>query len=571
MNSAPVTAARQSGGQPRKPSIFNDQRFMAMLLLGIASGLPFAVICGTLNAWFAAEKVSVSTIGVLSWSALAYSFKFLWSPAMHRATIPAFRRFGMRRSWFIPLQSLIAACLFGFSFLDPLTGIAAIAALAVLGAFLSATFDIVVDTWRIETASSPEELDSLTMQYQFGYRLASFVGGAGALILSDILHSWNVTLGILGGLMALTLVGALLAPEPEPPEAVPPRGGELVASPTDGFSNGSRNLVIAIVLLGWGWAFWVLGSFMIDALGNPEAAKPGPFTLTVGPFIVIATVLTPALGAVWLMHGRDQGNRLRLPQLPPRLQKTSDIMFGAIVAPMIELIGRMRWAAVLALFLILTYRLTDALWGSFAYPFYMGTEGGALGHTAIDVALASKIIGVIAIMAGVAVGGVLVKWFGRMPSLVAAAVLAAATNLLFADLARGSPGIDRFLATFQIGDLFNALGLNIRMARLTTAIMAENLAVGFASVVYVAYLSSIVNPKYAAVQYALLSSLTMLIGQLGRPAIGAMIESDGFASVFILTALVGVVPVLLSLAEWFRQSRLPKEGTTDLAQSGQPK
>jgi PAT family beta-lactamase induction signal transducer AmpG len=242
-------------------------------------------------------------------------------------------------------------------------------------------------------------------------------------------------------------------------------------------------------------------------------------------------------------------------------------MFGAVVLPMMELIGRMGWATVSALLLILTYRFADSIWGSFAYPFYMGSTGGALGHTATEVALASKMIGVAAVIAGIVAGGVLVRLMGRMPALVLAAVLAAATNLLFADLARGAPSMDAFLGLTRLDDLYAVTGLDLRMARLTTAIMGENLAVGFASVVYVAYLSSIVNPRFAAVQYALLGSLTMLIGQLGRPAVGAMIEVEGFASVFVLTALLGLVPVGLSMFEWLRQSRETRSSGLDTQES----
>lgn len=95
-----------------------------------------------------------------------------------------------------------------------------------------------------------------------------------------------------------------------------------------------------------------------------------------------------------------------------------------------------------------------------------------------------------------------------------------------------------------------------RLSRLMVVIAAENLAVGFASAAIVAYLSSIVNPKHAAVQYALFASLTMLIGSLGRGALGELIEARGFAYVFYLTAALGLVAVAASAFEWWRQARL---------------
>ena len=95
------------------------------------------------------------------------------------------------------------------------------------------------------------------------------------------------------------------------------------------------------------------------------------------------------------------------------------------------------------------------------------------------------------------------------------------------------------------------------LPRLTFTIMFENLAIGIAGAAYIAWLSSIVSKKYAAVQYALLSSLTLLVGTLGRGALGEMIEEQGYFDVFVLTTLIGLVAVVLCLIEWWRQSRSP--------------
>lgn len=91
------------------------------------------------------------------------------------------------------------------------------------------------------------------------------------------------------------------------------------------------------------------------------------------------------------------------------------------------------------------------------------------------------------------------------------------------------------------------------MARLMMAIAGENLAGGFASVAIVAYLTSVVNPRFAAVQYALLGSLTMLLGTLGRAWLGEMIEAEGYYTVFIITFWLGMVAVALSVIEAIRR------------------
>ena len=154
-----------------------------------------------------------------------------------------------------------------------------------------------------------------------------------------------------------------------------------------------------------------------------------------------------------------------------------------------------------------------------------------------------------------------------MPVLIAGALLAAGTNLLFADLSAGGAGMDAFLSfTYLDAPLIAfaewaavispdpvAPDQGPRMARLMMAIAFENLAGGFASVAIVAFLTSVVNQRFAAVQYALLGSLTMLLGTLGRSWLGEIIESDGYYSVFILTFWLGMVAVVLCIIEAIRR------------------
>ena len=205
-------------------------------------------------------------------------------------------------------------------------------------------------------------------------------------------------------------------------------------------------------------------------------------------------------------------------------------------------------------------------------------------YTNSDVAVASKMIGVVMTLAGIALGGLALVWIGRMPALILGGVVAALTNLLYADLARGGVWIDGFLRATGLGVVFdgalgafvgavNAAGATIfsevtlgqGLNRLTAVIAMENLAGGFASAVHVAWLSSIVNKQYAAVQYALLSSLALLIGVIFRPRIGAFVDAvkdqgllaqaERFAEVFIFAAWIGVIAVALAALEWWRQSK----------------
>ena len=136
------------------------------------------------------------------------------------------------------------------------------------------------------------------------------------------------------------------------------------------------------------------------------------------------------------------------------------------------------------------------------------------------------------------------------------AVLAAATNFLYADLALGGSNMQAVSdATGFTWAIMQFPGGSERLARLMITIGFENLATGLASAAYIAWLSSIVAKGYSAVQYALLASLTLLVGTLGRGALGEMIENRGYYQVFIFTASIGGVAIVLCALEWIRVSR----------------
>jgi PAT family beta-lactamase induction signal transducer AmpG len=307
------------------------------------------------------------------------------------------------------------------------------------------------------------------------------------------------------------------------------------------------------VLAGWAWAIMTIALFMYRILNidpaDPTPPKASDFTAQMGPWIIAATVALPGLVALWLTRLQARGQQVLTEDQPARSAsaRAADHAYSALLLPMADLIARLRWGVLIALGIILTYRITDSIWGPFAFPFYL-TE---LQYSADEVAFASKVFGVFMTIAGIAIGGILFVTLGRMPTLVLGAIVAALTNLLYADLAVGGPGIDAFANFFGL----NNLGVDPRMVRLMIAISGENIAGGLAGAAYVAYLSSIASKEYSAVQYALLSSLTLLVGSLGRGALGEMIETDGYQAVFFFTAGLGAIAVFFCLLEWARSAR----------------
>ncbi len=536
----------------RASATLGNRKTATMIALGFSAGLPFALLTGTINAWFSAAEVDLATIGVLSWIGLAYAFKFLWSPAVNLPPPFPFSAFGRRRGWILSCQCVIAISIFVISFQEPGTGLGVMAMAAALGAFASATQDMSIDTWRIEVADDATPVDLLSAVYQLGYRIAAFIGGAGALFLAEALP-WNVVFGIGGVIMLLATLGALSAPEPE----IRRDDESARAVPASLSSPHLRAAVVGAVMAAWAWAGIVLVSFMVSAVTAETPPDAKAFTGTYGPIIVIATVIFPCMLAAMIAHWRPRDNVLSGVRLPAFILPSSDRLYVAIVEPFVELMTRLKWAAVLVLLLILSYRLTDAIWGPFAYPFYLGE----LKYSKAEVAFASKTFGVVMLVAGVSLAAWAMVRIGRMPCLLIGAIAAAITNLLYADLAVGSPSIDAFLSFTGLASLGGSVGLELRMLRLMTAIAGENIAAGFAGAVFVAYLSALANKMHGAVQFAVFSSLTMLIGTLGRGALGEMINTDGYASVFILTMWLGGIGVVACVLEWIRQSRLKVQTT----------
>lgn len=520
-----------------------NRKTSAMLVLGFASGLPFVLLIGTLNAWLGELKVSLATIGVLSWIGLAYAFKFLWSPVVDRAQLPLLSRLGRRRSWLVLCQGALAVLLWMLAATDPVTAIGSFAVLAVIAAFLSATQDVVIDAWRIEVADEAATVDLLSAIYQLGNRFAALTGGALALVLAARL-SWPTVYVGFGFVMLAAVVMTLFTPEAQ-------RDAADEASPLAGHAVPARNqrgIVLAIVAVCWGWAIFMLGSFMVAALTPPAlgatAPSAGVFTQTWGPWIIVATVILPALIAGWTnrLPRHDGGAEAA----PGAAQAFANHSYRALILPLAEIVDRLRWGAFLVLALILLYRIADSIWAPFAFPFYLGE----LQYSNDEVAFASKLFGVVMTILGVALGGVMLAAWGRMPTLLAGGIVAALSNLLYADLATGGAWIDSFSQLFFL----DRTGIEPRMLRLMIAISGENIAGGLAGTAFVAYISSITAREYSAVQYALLSSMTFLVGALGRAATGEAIEIYGYATVFLLTAGLGGVAVALVLAEWWRSA-----------------
>jgi PAT family beta-lactamase induction signal transducer AmpG len=253
-------------GKVRLVELLGNARVSAALTLGFASGLPFNLPQSTLQAWLASLDVDLKTIGWLTLVGLPYAFKFLWAPLLDRF-VPPF--LGRRRGWIVLLQAALALVIAALGLRPPNEAIYAVAVLALLLSFLSASQDVVIDAYRTDTLR-PVERGLGSSAVQLGWRLASLVSGAVALVLSKFI-GWRDTYFVMALLMAATVVLTLFAPEPER-RVMPPRTlraavleplGELLARP------GALALVGLVVLykVGDAAALSLSTAFLIKGVG----------------------------------------------------------------------------------------------------------------------------------------------------------------------------------------------------------------------------------------------------------------------------------------------------------------
>ena len=413
--------------------VYTEAPTLRMLLLGFSAGLPLLLVFGTLSFWLREAGIDRTTIGYLSWVGLAYGFKWVWAPLVDRLPIPLLTRLlGRRRSWLLLSQAVIMAALVGMALTDPKLALLPVVWCALAVAFASATQDIALDAYRIESAEVQRQA-ALAAAYQTGYRMAMIWAGAGVLWIAA-----RVEVVIVAG----------------------------VAS----YQHGA-----------WQTAYLVMAASML-------------------------------LGVVTVLFSPEPARR----ELPPA-RNAAEWLQSALVEPFADFLRRYGNQALLILALIAVYRISDVVMGIMANPFYVD-----MGYTKDEVATVTKIYGVIMTLVGAFVGGVLAMRFGVMRVLMLGAVLSATSNLLFAWL--GSRGHD--------------------VQALVFVISADNLSSGIASAAFIAYLSSLTNINYSATQYALFSSMMLLLPKFLAGYSGAYVDAFGYANFFTVTALLGL-PVLL--------------------------
>jgi len=486
---------------------FIHPRVVTMLFYGISAGIPLLLIFSSLSLWLREAGIEREAVTYFSWAALGYSFKFVWAPLVDKLPLPVLTRLlGRRRAWLLLSQLMIMSSIAMMAFIDPATEVLTVMAwAAVMLGFSSATQDVVIDAYRIESAEG--DLQALmSSSYIAGYRIGMIIAGAGALFLASYWGSttnnysyiaWQMTYLAMAAVMLVGVITTLMIPEPD----------TKYKEETGAEQRQHFGFLVLFVLAATGLvaSFYYSANIALNmksslsvVLGNSNLAA---FIIELVRLTVALLVAATIAKVTVLLGIIDQS-----------------VVKNTYVEPVKDFFQRYGMAlAWLLLALIGLYRISDIVLGVISNVFFQD-----LGFSKVEIASVVKTFGLFMTIVGGFLGGLLAVRFGVMRILFLGALLSALTNLLFMVLA--AAGHD--------------------MVMLYIVISADNLSAGLASAAFIAFLSSLTNISFTAVQYAIFSSLMTLLPKILGGYSGAMVEVLGYQSFFLVTALMGV-PVLI--------------------------
>ncbi len=456
-------------------------------MLGFSSGLPILLVFSTLSVWLTKAGIERSTVTLFSWAGFAYAFKFLWSPLVDKISIPVFLNLGHRRSWLLLTQFLIIFSLVLTSVNDPQNNIIITAVCITLVAFFSATQDIIIDAYRIESIDKKLQ-GSLSSMYIAGYRIGMLVGGAGSLWLASYWGSenyehdvWKKVYLSMSLLMFIGVVANLISKEP--------KRKRNFTRKTNLHVKFFLSIMISLLIF----------IYIYSYLDNPFSGPMLSFFYTI--LKLIFCFICSGLFLLFLVKLKFQ---------------SKSIIKESYFSPIKNFVVKYGKVAVIILLLISLYRMADVVMGVMANIFYLEK-----GYSINQIATYSKFFGVFATIAGGLLGGYFAMKYGTMITLFIGALIASLSNLLFA-----------WLATAET---------NIKF--LISVITADNISSGFAGAAFVVYLSGLTSLKFTATQYALFSSIMLFLPKLIAGYSGSWVDVIGYQNYFVVTALLGV-PVL---------------------------
>jgi len=291
--------------------ILKDYRLFEILVLGIISGMPLAVIFSTLSFCLTENHVPISIITTFVIARLPYSLKPLWAPIMDHFRVPILGRLGHRKSWIILCVALMSLIFFLISKVSIESSIFTLYILTISLGFVSATLDINVDAFRIERFDESTQAIAVASAI-LGYRLGMLLTGAGALYFAHITNSWPQTFFVISCILAFSMIFILTLKEQEiNREKINVFSTKslmnMVINPFKDFFSRENSIIILLAII-----FFKLGDAMLGVVSGPFYLKLGftkeDIATGVKLFGVIATLLgTSAGGLVIYRLGNFKG------------------------------------------------------------------------------------------------------------------------------------------------------------------------------------------------------------------------------------------------------------------------
>jgi PAT family beta-lactamase induction signal transducer AmpG len=478
-----------------------------MLLLGFSAGLPLLLIFSSLSLWLGEAGIEKSAVTYFSWAALGYSFKFVWAPLVDCLPIPVLTRMlGLRRSWLLVSQLSIVLAISIMAVTDPAieSQLVYMALGAVLLGFSSATQDISIDAYRIESVTADMQAIA-SSSYIAGYRIGMIVSGAGALYLASYFGTtpddyqylaWKNTYHFMSLFMLVGIAGTFLISEPIQREK------EFSYQPKE-----YMGLLFTFALSVCVFVCWFAFTSDISSLTKSNLTEIVSSKNLAGFLVELIRlafgILLAVITAKFIIKTRFVNNEL---------------IEHSYVSPVKQFFDDYgKSTALLLLALIGLYRISDIVLGVISNIFYQD-----MGFSKTEIADAVKLFGLIMTLVGGFVGGVLAMRLGVMRVLFIGALLVVITNLFFIVL------------------VYSGHSLPV----LYSVVALDNLVAGISSAAFVAFLSSLVNVQFTAMQYAIFSSLMTLIPKALAGYSGSIVDSLGYVPFFIIASCIGL-PILV--------------------------
>jgi len=501
---------------------------MAAFFVGISSGLPFTLLAATLTQRLSEGGIERRTISAFALVLLIYSIKWAWAPIVDRVRLPFSESFGQRRTWLVVCAAAVIAAIVLLARADPADGAQRALLAALILGFAGATYDIVIDAYRIELLE-PEELGTGSGMSQYGWRIGAFLASTVALAGAAAVD-WTFGYIACAPLALSAVLVSLWAGEPkrhkvrEWPQRVRRAGYAkfLIAIPIILAAASGLDYLLGSTILfrisvfgliypladltirrahdvGWsGHVSWVFLAPLVAALS-------GRLDL----FGMALVLVGGLIAALFVRSGDPAANSFG--DAPETLVNKD------VVGPMVEFFRRQ--GAWLVFIFVLVHKIGDTMANLMVRDLFV-----TQGFSREEILFADVWVGFACLMVGIFVGGIIYARWGMKRAVLVSLILMGVSNLSFAGLAE--------------------MGRSVPMMAFTMGF--ENFASGVGGVAVVAFLSAVCSLRFTATQFAMLSAAAAIVGRfLTGSLAGGLINTLGYPNFYLLTTALALPGILL--------------------------